>query len=148
MKKIFLMFVMMFVTFGLWANPLEKVTSNEWTKTSETGYDVQYEKNGVTMYHFSQIGRHYITLKDEEMHLAFEGDFATVKSVMFELLHNRVPDVAWAEVKNNEPTKRKLVKRNVAKATAEDTATGKREGVFTAASRASEAKEDWVWEEE
>lgn len=147
MKKIFLMFVMMFVTFGLFANPLTKVTENEWVKTSETGYDVQYEKNGVTMYHFSQIGRHYITLKDDEMHLAFEGDFATVKAVEFDLLHNRVPDVAWTEVKNNEPTKRKLVKRSIAKADAEDTATGKREGVSTASSRASEAKEDFEWVE-
>lgn len=141
------MFVMMFVTFGLFANPLTKVTENEWVKTSETGYDVQYEKNGVTMYHFSQIGRHYITLKDDEMHLAFEGDFATVKAVEFDLLHNRVPDVAWTEVKNNEPTKRKLVKRSIAKADAEDTATGKREGVSTASSRASEAKEDFEWVE-
>lgn len=147
MKKIVSLVLALFVTFGLFANPLTKVTENEWVKTSETGYDVQYEKNGVTMYHFSQIGRHYITLKDDEMHLAFEGDFATVKAVEFDLLHNRIPDVAWTEVKNNEPTKRKLVKRSIAKADAEDTATGKREGVSTASSRASEAKEDFVWEE-
>ena len=147
MKKIVSLVLALFVTFGLFANPLTKVTENEWVKTSETGYDVQYEKNGVVMYHFSQIGRHYITLKDDEMHLAFEGDFATVKAVEFDLLHNRVPDVAWTEVKNNEPTKRKLVKRSIAKAEAEDTATGKREGVSTASSRASEAKEDFEWVE-
>ena len=147
MKKIVSFVLALFVTFGLFANPLTKVSENEWTKTEETGYSVQYEKNGVIMYHFSQVGRHYITLKDDEMHLAFEGDFATVKAVEFDLLHNRLPDVAWTEVKNNEPTKRKLVKRTIAKADAEDTATGKREGVHTAASRASEAKDDWVWEE-
>ena len=39
------------------------------------------------------------------------------------------------------------MKDKIAKADAEDTATGKREGVHTAASRASEAKEDFVWEE-
>lgn len=146
--KRFISFVLtLFTVFGLFANPLTKVSEGEWNKTEETGYSTQYEKNGVVLYHFSQVGRHYITLKDEEMHLAFEGDFATVKSVEFDLLHNRVPDVSWAEVVNNEPTKRKLVKRNISKADAEDTATGKREGVFTAASRASEAKEDFVWEE-
>lgn len=147
MKKIITFILTLFVTFGLFANPLTKVSENEWTKTSETGYDVQYEKDGVVMYYFSQVGRHYITLKDDEMHLAFEGDFATVKAVEFDLLHNRVPDVAWIEVKDNEPTKRKLVKRTIAKADAVDSATGKREGVHTAASRASDAKEDWVWEE-
>ena len=147
MKKIISLVLVALMTFGLFANPLTKVTENEWVKTSETGYDVQYEKNGVIMYHFSQVGRHYITLKDEEMHLAFESDFKEVKAVEFELLHNRIPDVAWTEVKNNEPTKRKLVKKTIAKADAEDTATGKREGVHTAASRASKAKEDFVWEE-
>ncbi len=147
MKKIISFVLVALMTFGLFANPLTKVTKNEWVKTSETGYDVQYEKDGVVMYHFSQVGRHYITLKDDEMHLAFEGDFAEVKKVEFELLHNRVPDVEWVEVVGNEPTKRKLVKRSIAKANKEDSATGKREGVHTAASRASEAKEDWVWEE-
>jgi hypothetical protein len=47
-----------------------------------------------------------------------------------------------------KPTGRKLVKRTIARADAEDSADGKREGVFTAASRASEAKDDWVWDEE
>lgn len=147
MKKIVSLVLALFVTFGLFANPLEKVTSNEWVKTAETGYDTQYEKDGVVMYYYSQVGRHYVTLKDDEMHLAFEGEFAEVKKVVFDLLHNRTPEVEWIEVKNNEPTKRKLVKRSIAKADAEDTATGKREGVSTASSRASEAKEDWVWEE-
>ena len=147
MKKMVSLVLALFVTFGLFANPLEKVTSNEWNETSKTGYDVQYEKNGVVMYYYSQVGRHYVTLKDDEMHLAFEGEFAEVKKVVFDLLHNRAPEVEWIEVKNNEPTKRRLVKKSIAKATAEDTATGKREGVSTASSRASEAKEDWVWEE-
>ena len=147
MKKMVSLVLALFVTFWLFANPLEKVTSNEWNETSKTGYDVQYEKNGVVMYYYSQVGRHYVTLKDDEMHLAFEGEFAEVKKVVFDLLHNRAPEVEWIEVKNNEPTKRRLVKKSIAKATAEDTATGKREGVSTASSRASEAKEDWVWEE-
>lgn len=147
MKKIISFILVLLATFTLFANPLMKVAENEWTETEKTGYDAQYEKNGVVMYYYSQVDRHYITLKDDEMHLAFEGDFATVKKAAFELLHNRTPDVEWTEVKNNEPTKRKLVKRTIAKADKEDTATGKREGVSTASSRASEAKEDWVWEE-
>lgn len=147
MKKIISLVLALFVTFGLWANPLTKVSENEWTKIEETGYSVQYEKNGVTLFHLSEVSRHYVTLKDNEMHLAFEGDFATVKAVVFELLHNRIPDVSWIEVVNNEPTKRKLVKKTISKADAEDTATGNRKGVSTAASRASEAKVDFEWVE-
>ena len=45
------------------------------------------------------------------------------------------------------PTKTGLKVQTIAKATAVDNATGKREGVATASARASEAKEDLVWEE-
>lgn len=44
-------------------------------------------------------------------------------------------------------TKGGLKMQSIAKASAEDSATGKREGVSTASSRASEAKEDFAWEE-
>ena len=44
-------------------------------------------------------------------------------------------------------TKGGLKMQSIAKANAEDTANGKREGVSTASSRASEAKEDFAWEE-
>ena len=45
------------------------------------------------------------------------------------------------------PSKGGLKKQAIAKADAEDTADGKREGVATASSRASEAKEDFTWDE-
>ncbi len=45
------------------------------------------------------------------------------------------------------PSKAGLKVQTIAKATAVDNATGKREGVSTASARASEAKEDLVWEE-
>ena len=45
------------------------------------------------------------------------------------------------------PTKGGLKKSSVAKADAVDSADGTREGVATASSRASEAKEDYTWEE-
>ena len=44
-------------------------------------------------------------------------------------------------------TKGGLKMQSIAKASAEDSATGKREGVSTASSRASEAKEDFNWDE-
>ena len=45
------------------------------------------------------------------------------------------------------PSKGGLQKKNIAKADAVDSADGKREGVATASSRASEAKEDFTWDE-
>lgn len=46
------------------------------------------------------------------------------------------------------PSKAGLKVMSIAKADALDNATGAREGVATASARASEAKEDLVWEEE
>lgn len=147
MKKISSLVLAVFVTFGLWANPLTKVSENEWTKVEEVGERTRFQKDDVVMTVVSTTGTHYITLKDNEMFIVFEGDFKEVKAVEFDLLHNRVPNVEWKEIKDGQATKRKLVKKTIAKADAEDTATGKREGVHTAASRASEAKEDFIWEE-
>ncbi len=45
------------------------------------------------------------------------------------------------------PSKGGLQKKSIAKADAVDSADGKREGVATASSRASEAKEDFTWDE-
>ena len=45
------------------------------------------------------------------------------------------------------PTKGGLKKQSIAKADAVDSADGSREGVSTASSRASEAKEDFTWDE-
>ena len=47
----------------------------------------------------------------------------------------------------NTPSRGGLKKQTIAKSDAMDTATGLREGVATASSRASEAKEDFTWEE-
>lgn len=45
------------------------------------------------------------------------------------------------------PSKVGLKKQTIAKSDATDYATGAREGVATASSRASEAKEDYAWDE-
>ena len=45
------------------------------------------------------------------------------------------------------PAKGGLKKQSIAKADAVDSADGKREGVSTASSRASEAKADYSWDE-
>ena len=45
------------------------------------------------------------------------------------------------------PAKAGLKKQSIAKADAQDTADGSRQGVATASSRASDAKEDFTWDE-
>ena len=62
------------------------------------------------------------------------------EAVLNDIINNKVPNVVFNKYQ-------KLKKMSIASASAEDTATGKREGVSTASSRASEAKEDFVWEE-
>ena len=148
MKKIISFILAMLLTVGLFANPLEKVTSGEWEFVSEEGPKSTWVKDDVTMEYFGVKDYHYVSLKDDELFLVFEGEFKETKAANFELLHNRIPNIKWMEVKNGRLTGRKLVKKTIAKADAEDTATGKREGVHTAASRASEAKDDFEWEEE
>ena len=148
MKRLSLVFIIFSLVFGLFANPLEKVTSGEWEFVSEEGPKSTWVKDGVTMEYFGQKDYHYVSLIDDEMIIYFEGDFKETKAANFELLHNRIPNVEWKEAKKATEEKHKLVKKTIAKADAEDTATGKREGVHTAASRASEAKDDFEWEEE
>ena len=148
MKKLCLVLVtFVSLVFGLFANPLEKVTSSEWVFVSEEGPVQTWTKDDVTMKLVCDMKQHYVSLKDSEMFIVFESDFKEVKRAHFELMHNRLPEVDWKEVKDGKLTGRKLVKKTIAKADKEDTATGKREGVSTASSRASEAKEDYVWEE-
>ena len=148
MRKLFLVSVLFTsMVFGLFANPLEKVTIGEWTFVSEDGPVSTWVKDDVTMKLVCDMKQHYVSLKDSELFIVYEGEFVDVKRANFELLHNRLPEVDWKECKNGKLTGRKLVKKTIAKADAEDTASGKREGVSTASSRASEAKSDFVWEE-
>lgn len=147
MKKIISFILAMLLTVGLFANPLEKVTVGEWTFVSEDGPVSTWVKDDVTMKLVCDMKQHYVSLKDSELFIVYEGEFVDVKRANFELLHNRLPEVEWKECKNGKLTGRKLVKKTIAKADAIDSADGKREGVSTASSRASEAKEDFVWEE-
>lgn len=149
MKKIVSFVLVLFTVFGLFANPLEKLHS-EW-KEVESEFGIKHvNEEGVSVLWYSTPYTRFVIIEDNELSLSYlnADDYAKVKNVEFQILHNEIPDVEWSEIKDLKPTGRKLVKRNIAKADAEDTATGKREGVFTAASRASEAKEDFEWSEE
>ena len=100
MKRSFLVLVtFVSLVFGLFANPLEKVTSGEWEFVSEEGPKSTWVKGDVTMEYFGQKDYHYVALIDDEMIVYFEGDFKETKAANFELLHNRIPNVEWKEAK-------------------------------------------------
>ena len=99
MKKIISFILAMLLTVGLFANPLEKVTSGEWEFVSEEGPKSTWVKGDVTMEYFGQKDYHYVALIDDEMIVYFEGDFKETKAANFELLHNRIPNVEWKEAK-------------------------------------------------
>ena len=69
----------------------------------------------------------------------FEGKIVTVRAKQKNTIQILFID--------NVPLKSGLKKQTIAKADFADNATGKREGVATASSRASEAKEDFEWDE-
>lgn len=145
MKKIF-MILCLFAISVLYANPLLKIQTNgEWIKDEETIDKIIWHKDDVVMTKVSYLKVNYVELQDDEFIVRFEGDENIVQSVTFNVLRNVAPNITWKIEKVN--SKRKLIKKNIAKADKEDTATGTREGVSTASSRASESKEDFIWSE-
>ncbi|MBO4532711.1 MAG: hypothetical protein J5726_03340 [Treponema sp.] len=72
--------------------------------------------------------------------IEFEGKIITIKAKQ----NGTVESLYVAAA----PAKGGLKKQSIAKADDVDDATGKREGVATASSRASEAKADYAWDEE
>ena len=160
MKKIISFVLVLFIVFTLFANPLEKVTTGKWETTAgeEYGYEWELTKEDVILYYCCDCNDFgYVTLTEKDVQndwcLYYSGTYVEVRKVLFELTHNRLPEIEWTEMKRDsdgkvKPVAKKLVKRTIAKADAVDSATGKREGVHTAASRASEAKEDFEWSEE
>lgn len=109
MKKIFLMFVMIFVTFELFANPLEKITTNtEWETTVGEEYSYEWElvKDDVILYYnCDRKDANYITLTEKDIQndwcLYYSGTYVEVRKVLFELTHNRLPEVEWTEMKRD-----------------------------------------------
>lgn len=148
MKKIFLMFVMIFVTFGLFANPLSNFGKKKWSLVSKTDAKTVVESENIVMTMKADFGVYYVDIKDDELELLHQfSSYDETKETFSMMMEGILPEIEWQEVKNKSFTGRKLVKKNIAKADKDDSATGRREGVHTAASRASEAKDDFVWSE-
>ena len=136
MKKLFSLFLALFVGTMLFA------ATGTYVVESVTG-NVTYELSGKTVKVEPGMELSAATVLNTGLNssvvVKFEGKSVTIKAKQKGSVESLF---ALAS-----PSKGGLKKQNIAKADAVDSADGKREGVATASSRASEAKEDFTWDE-
>lgn len=154
MKKILLGIVIYFILIiGLFANPLSKALEpGEWIIKEETGLSTVWVKDDVEFEWCNKKDYHYVKLADNESTIIVDDygnpDYAKIANIKWCIIDkNRDPNVEWLEVKDNKLTGRKLKKASPIKSSNVASATKTTRAAVTAASRASEAKEDYVWEE-
>lgn len=154
MKKILLGIVIYFILIiGLFANPLSKALEpGEWIIKEETGLSTVWVKDDVEFEWYNKKDYHYVKLADNESTIIVDDygnpDYAKIANIKWCIIDkNRDPNVEWLEVKDNKLTGRKLKKASPIKSSNVASATKTTRAAVTAASRASEAKEDYVWEE-
>lgn len=155
MKKIFICFILaLVVTVGLIANPLAKaLEEGEWVEIENANLSIQsWKKSDVTLDWCNQKNYHYVKISDGEEAIVIDDwespDYAKIANVKWCIIDkNKDPNVEWLEVKNNKLTGRKLIKKSSITSSNIAPATKTTRGAVTAASRASDAKEDYIWEE-
>lgn len=154
MKKILLGIVIYFILIiGLFASPLSKALEpGEWIIKEETGLSTVWVKDDVEFEWYNKKDYHYVKLADNESTIIVDDygnpDYAKIANIKWCIIDkNRDPNVEWLEVKDNKLTGRKLKKASPIKSSNVASATKTTRAAVTAASRASEAKEDYVWEE-
>lgn len=153
MKKLFVGIIIYFILIiGLFANPLAKALEpGEWVEKEGTASTQIWTKDDVTFEWCNQKSYHYVKLSDDEETIIVDDwenpDYAKIANIKWCIIDkNRDPNVEWLEVKDNKLTGRKLKKAAI-KSSNIAPATKTTRAAVTAASRASEAKEDWVWDE-
>ena len=154
MKKLFIGIVIYFILIiGLFANPLSKALEpGEWIIKEETGLSTVWVKDDVEFEWYNKKDYHYVKLADNESTIIVDdygnSDYAKIANIKWCIIDkNRDPNVEWLEVKDSKLTGRKLKKASPIKSSNVASATKTTRAAVTAASRASEAKEDYIWEE-
>ena len=144
MKKIFVI-LGLFIVGSLYANPLLKIQTDEsWNKTNETAEETVWSKNNVTMIKVSKLNDYHIELSDNLYTIKFECNKNNIQSIESDLLNGVIPNVDYTITRLKSQT---LKKRTISKSSNVKISDGTREGVATASTRASEAKEDFKWDE-
>ena len=151
MKKIILVLAAMFVLVSAYAKAPIELPKGEWQIVKEDTVDTIYELDNLQLLWHHTKGFYEIDiLENGNVWHYYSYEYAPAKGVLNNILKGNGDfeqefHITATEIKTLD--KPKLKKRTIANASAEDTATGKREGVSTASTRASEAKEDYVWSE-
>lgn len=144
MKKIFVI-LSLFIVGSLYANPLLKIQTDEsWNKINETTEETVWSKNNVTMTKVSKLNDYHIELSDNLYTIKFECNKNNIQSIESDLLNGVIPNVDYTITRLKSQT---LKKRTISKSSNVKISDGTREGVATASTRASEAKEDFEWDE-
>ena len=137
MKKLFALLLVLFTGTMLFA------AANSYVVESVTG-DVKYE-SAPGQFDKVKVGQELSASTVSKTGLSssivakFDGKSITIKAKQQGTIESLFVAAA--------PAKGGLKKQSIAKADAVDSADGKREGVSTASSRASEAKADYSWDE-
>ena len=151
MKKIILVLLGMFILVSAYAKAPIELPKGEWQIVKEDTVDTIYELDNLQLlWHHTKGFYEVDILENGNVWHYYSYEYAPAKGVLNNILKGNGDFeqefyITATGVKTLD--KPKLKKRTIANASAEDTATGKREGVSTASSRASEAKEDFIWEE-
>lgn len=151
MKKIILVLLGMFILVSAYAKAPIELPKGEWQIVKEDTVDTIYELDNLQLlWHHTKGFYEVDILENGNVWHYYSYEYAPAKGVLNNILKGNSDfeqefNITATGVKTLD--KPKLKKRTIANASAEDTATGKREGVSTASSRASEAKEDYIWEE-
>lgn len=151
MKKIILVLLGMFVLVSAYAKAPIELPKGEWQIVKEDTVDTIYELDNLQLlWHHTKGFYEVDILENGNVWHYYSNEYAPAKGVLNNILKgngNFEQEFYITATGIKTLDKPKLKKRTIANADANDTATGKREGVSTASTRASEAKEDFVWEE-
>lgn len=150
MKKIILVLLGMFILVYAYAKAPIELPKGEWQIVKEDTVDTIYELDNLQLlWHHTKGFYEVDILENGNVWHYYSYEYAPAKGVLNNILKGNSDfeqefNITATGVKTLD--KPKLKKRTIAKTNATNT-EGVREGVSTASSRASEAKEDFIWEE-
>lgn len=151
MKKIILVLLAMFVLVSAYAKAPIELPKGEWQIVKEDVVDTIYELDNLQLlWHHTKGFYEVDILENGNVWHYYSDNYGVAKSVLNNILKGNGDfeqefKITATGIKTLD--KPKLKKKTIASASANDTADGSREGVATASSRASEAKEDYEWSE-
>ena len=152
MKRFIITITLLFILVGsAYAKAPIELPKGEWQIVKEDTVDTIYELDNLQLlWHHTKGFYEVDILENGNVWHYYSYEYAPAKGVLNNILKGNGDfeqefNITATGIKTLD--KPKLKKRTIANASAEDTATSKRECVATVSSRVSEAKEDFTWRE-